>query len=264
VDGRYVLRPHAGEEPSHVVVLATLGAPQRRLLRRRRARRVGPHPAPTPVPVTRATVIDAAALEDEAAGRRWLGEVDRDALAASALATLNRVLHAHRIASADAGVRDVTRDQALVARVGYGVGEEVADGRHTTALELPPPDRGRRVAALRPQERLAALLSGRDAVLACEELAIRARADLAARRSREAALTLRVALEAALSELAPWRDRGDLGERLEELRGAREEVAAAANRALQGGLDPSEEVAVERVLDRLESALRARTAGGFE
>jgi len=252
-------------------VLGTLGAPQRRLLRRRRERGVAPNPPPAAVPVTRATVIDAAALDGEAAAERWLAGVDREALVASALATLNRVLQAHRIASADASPRDVTRGQALAVRVGYGAGEEVADGRHSAAIELPPPAPGgglavgsRRSAALRPQERLAALLSGRDAALACEELALRARADLAAGRWREAALTLRVALEAALSELAPWRDRGDLSERLTRRAGAREEVAAAAHRALEGGLDPAEQEIVERVLSSLEAALRARTAAGIE
>lgn len=254
-----------------MLVLATLGAPQRRLLgRRRRAHAVAPEPPPAPVAVTRATVIDADGLDGDTAARRWLDSVDRDAVVATALARLNRVLQAHRIATADASPRDVTRAQALVVRIGYGAGEEVSEGRHAAALELPiaaPAAAGlgpRRSAALRPQERLAALLSGRDAALACEELALRARADLAAGRWREAALTLRVALEAALSELDPWRDRGDLGPRLDGLAGSRDEVAAAAHRALDGGLDPTEQEIVERVLGRLEAALRARTASGIE
>ncbi len=260
-----MLRRHAGEQPSHVLVLATLGAPQRRLLRRRRARRVAPEPPATPVSVTRVTIVDTQALDGEVEARRWLESADHAALADEAIARLNRVLHAHRIATADPGPRDVTRREALVARIGFGAGEEVAEGRHTAALALPPvdPGRGRRLASLRPQERLAALLGGRDAALACEELALRARADMRAGRSREAALTLRVALEAALSELAPWSDHGDLAERLTELRADREAVAAAANRALDGGLDPAEEASVDRVLGRLEAALRARTAGGF-
>ncbi|UGS37952.1 hypothetical protein [Capillimicrobium parvum] len=267
-----MLRPHAGEDPSHVLVLGTLGAQQRRFVRRRRARAVAPQPAPAAVPVTRATVIDAAALDSEAAAQRWLDGADHEAHVAAAIVTLNRVLQAHRIATADATPRDVGRAQALAVRVGYGAGEEVADGRHSAALELPPPSGdasglvpgGRRSAALRPQERLAALLSGRDAALACEELALRARADLAAGRWREAALTLRVAVEAALSELDPWRDRGDLATRLIQLAAAREEVAAAAHRALEGGLDATEQEIVDRVLSWLEAALRARTASGIE
>ena len=91
--------------------------------------------------------------------------------------------------------------------------------------------------ALRPHERLAALLGGRDVALACEELTLRARADLDAGRIREAALQLRVALEAAIAELEPWRDRGDMAQRLETLREHRGAVGSAANAALRGGLE---------------------------
>jgi hypothetical protein len=122
--------------------------------------------------------------------------------------------------------------------------------------------RTRRAAALRPQERLAALLGGRDAPLAAEELALRARIDLDAGRRREAALQLRIALECGLAELEPWREQ--LGERLEELRGARGAVGDAANAALQGGIDDGTAEEVERVLTRLEAALRARAATGLD
>jgi hypothetical protein len=161
-------------------------------------------------------------------------------------------------------VREVARGQALVARVGYGEGEEVAHGRWTEATTFPVPrePRTRRTAALRPQERLAALLSGRDAPLAAEELALRARQDLDTGRRREAALQLRIALEAALAELEPWRER--LGERLAELRDDRGAVGAAANAALQGGIDDPTAAEVERVLARLESALRARISAGLD
>jgi hypothetical protein len=264
-DGRYILRPHAGEDASHVVVLATVGAPQRRFLSRgRRARPVPPEPPATAVPVTRATVIDAAPLPGDGAAARWLREVDAEAEVAAALRALNRVIAAHRIAADDPGARDVTRSATLVVRLGYGAGEEVADGRHTAAIELPPARGERRQAALRSQERLSALLSGRDAVLAAERLAQRARADLDAGRSREAALLLRVALEAALTELVPWRERGDIAERIDGLAATRADLAAVANRALQGGLDPDEEATVDRILGRLEAAMRARAAAGFD
>jgi hypothetical protein len=108
------------------------------------------------------------------------------------------------------------------------------------------------------------VLSGRDAVLACEELTLRARADLDAERFREAALQLRIALETALAELEPWRERPHLPARLDELAARREEVGAVANAALQGGLDPDQIEVVRSVLGRLQSALRARTASGLE
>ncbi|HEX8156286.1 MAG TPA: hypothetical protein VF526_02770 [Solirubrobacteraceae bacterium] len=267
--GRYPIREHLGEAPAHILVLQTLGAAERRLLpARRRARKAPPDPPPQPVLTVRATLIDTAALDGSAAADRWLRDADLEALAADGLARLNRVLHAHRAATADPTVLPVARSQALVVRVGYGDGERVADGGWDGARELAPASRGapsaimRRGGAhpLRPQERLAALLAGRDAVLACEELALRARADLDAGRIREAALQLRAAFEAALAELEPWRDQARLARRLEELRERRGEVDAAADAALRGGLDVEHIETVERVLRGVEAALRARTA----
>ena len=261
-DGRYVLRPPGAEEPEHVLVVRTLGAPPRQR-RRRRPREVAPEPEPTPVSTSRATVIVVDALDSVAAAQAWLragrGDTAERRLA-EAVAVLNRTLAAHRVAMADPALRDVGREQALVARLGFGSGEEVADGHWTEAVEVPvATKRARRTAALRPQERLAALLGGRAQPLACEELVLRARSDLDRGATREAALQLRIALEAGLAELEPWRD--SLGERLAELRDARGAVAAAANAALEGGIDDDTLTEVERVLTRLEAALRARVAG---
>ena len=266
VPGRYVLRDSAAESELRVVVIATLGARERRLFGRRRASRVDPEPEPALVPTGRATIVRGVPLPRVEAGAAWIAKASEHV--PRELAVLNRVLHLHRVAAADAAVREVALAQALTVRIGYGEGEQVADGRWTEAVE--PGEavgaavrraRERRAAALRPQERLAALLGGRDAALACEELTLRARADLDAGRPREAALQLRVALEAALAELEAWRGRRDLDQRLGELAGEREVVAGAANAALRGGL-PEETIAeVDRVLDRVEAALRARTAG---
>jgi hypothetical protein len=206
---------------------------------------------------------------DEAEAQQWLSGLDGDGQLAAlgeALAVLNQALGWHRLSAADPHVREVGLAGALVARLGYGRGEEVADGRWTQALEVPVATRGRRrrVAALRPQERLAALLGGRDQPLACEELTLRARLDLDAGRAREAALQLRVALEAAIAELdrSPGR-AADMGERVGELRGQRAAVGDAANAALAGDLPPDTVAAVDHALERLEAALRARSAGGF-
>ena len=259
--GRYVVRDHAVESELRVVVVATLGAPERRLLGRRRPRGADPEPDPTPVTTTRATVIRGQQVgEDEAAA--WVKAGAREV--EGELAVLNRVVALHRVAAVDPTVREVRRGQALVVRVGYGRGEEVADGRWSEAVEVPEPKARARKgdAALRPHERLAALLGGRDAALACEELALRARADLDAGRTREAALQLRVALEAAIAELEPWRDRADMAERLDELRGHRGAVGAAANEALLGGLDTARIAEVGAALERVEAALRSRVAGG--
>jgi hypothetical protein len=97
------------------------------------------------------------------------------------------------------------------------------------------------------------VLGGRDVALACEELTLRARADLDAGRPREAALQLRIALESALSELTPWADREAISRRIGELREERGTVAAAANTAINGGLDED---------NRRRGPARARAARG--
>lgn len=76
-------------------------------------------------------------------------------------------------------------------------------------------------------------------------------------REREAALQVRVALEAALAELPAYAGRSTIEERLGHLGGAREGVEAAAQAALGGGLTPHQLEHVSLTLRRLEAALRA-------
>jgi hypothetical protein len=120
---------------------------------------------------------------------------------------------------------------------------------------LPKPGRRGRLKGLQPQARLAAILSGREEALVCEELALRARLDLDEGREREAALQLVIALDAALAELPAEEVVVD---RLAELRGRRDPVAAAAQAALAGPLSAEEREAVALTLARIEAALRAR------
>jgi hypothetical protein len=263
--GRYPVRRFAGDEVREIVVIGGSEAPRRTLLPRRSRRAQRPRPAGPPelqaVEVTRATIIDAAPLQGRDAAEAWLrraaGE-ESGSVVAGALAVLNRAVAGHRVAAADPRLPDPEPARALVTRVGYGLGEQVAEGDWEEARELPPPERRQR--ALVPQQRLAALLSGRDVALACEELALRARGDLDAGREREAAMQLHLALEAAVAELESWRGRSDMGERIDELAGRRPSVAAAANAAIQGGLDSEQVDAVDGALGRLEAALRARAA----
>jgi hypothetical protein len=169
------------------------------------------------------------------------------------------------VASADPWVADADPAHALVCRVGYGTGEQVADGDWEAARELPlPAPPSARSLILSPQERLAALLSGRDAALACEELTLRARGDLDHGRPREAALQLAIALDTGLAELEVWREQGDMARRLEELDGWRDAVARAARSALQGGLEPAQSEDVVTALGRLEAALRERQVASGE
>jgi hypothetical protein len=263
-DGRYLLRdPAAGEQtPTHVIVFATLGAPERRRLAgRRRTQSAPPSPDPVPVMTGRATVIDVGTpLAGDEQAAAWLAGAGEAELAAG-LAILNRALHGFRLITADPHLRGVARGQALVARLGYGAGEQVADGLWAQARELTlPAGRQRRTRALAPQSRLAAVLGARESVLACEELVLRARLDLDSGREREAALQLLIALDAALSELPGDPAASVLGERLAELRVQREPVTAAAQAALDGRLDDAQRETVSFTVGRLEAALRARAA----
>ncbi|HTR72391.1 MAG TPA: hypothetical protein VMG80_02250 [Solirubrobacteraceae bacterium] len=271
-DGRYLLRSAANGKPERVIVLTTLGARQagssQGRLRRtgRRRREIPPEPEPEPVATTRATIVDAVPVAVERQARAWLSDVDPERDVPVAFAALNRLLHARRIAAADPYLREVSPSQALTIRAGFGDGEQVADGEWVHAVELPwsrvEVKLRRRGAALRPDERLARLLAVREQPLVCEELALRARLDLDQGRLVHAAIELDRALAAALGELAD-EQRADLPLRVSELKSLHRDVAAAAQAALGPG--PAEKVAedtVRHALERLEAALRARSAAG--
>ena len=260
-DGRYVVRGHAGI-PAHVLVIGTLAAPPRRLInRRRKSVKVPPSPPPTPVPIVRVTIVDPDSLSGASEGATWLQDLDDQQQARAALAVLGAAVRDHRVAAGDPSMRAPTMGQALVCRVGYGEGEQVAEGRWVDARTIVADGSlERRAADLGAQERFGALLSGRDVALAAETLALDARRDLDAGLYREAALHVRVALEAALAELVPWQDHGDIAERLVALGEQREPVARAANAALRGGLDDAVVEEVRTALWLVESALRARAA----
>ncbi len=264
-DGRYLLRDHAGEDAHHVLVFAAWPTiPQRRS--RRWGRETEPQNVPAETGLSRATLVETTVVDDEQA-KRWLDAMEGDVATEAieeGLLVLNRALRAFRAAAADPVLREVTAAQALTLRVGYGQGVEVADGAWTAARDVGMADdkgkRRKRVAALRPHERFAALLSGRDAVLACEELALRGRLDLDQDRPREAALQIHLAIEAALAELAAFRGTDTVGRRLDDLEAFRDPLARAASEALQGGPSTATIATVAEALAKLEATLRARSA----
>jgi hypothetical protein len=174
------------------------------------------------------------------------------------------------VACADPYIHELSGDQALVIRAGWGEGEQVAGGRWLFARELPAlggsgrrrwPGGRRYSAALRPGERLAQLLSGRAQPLVCEELTLRARLDLDQGRPRHAAIGLRAAYEVGLRELRD-EQRQDLQIRIAELEKLASDVAEQERAAHAPQQEPQEDV-VRHALERLEAALRARTAGGL-
>lgn len=264
-DGRYVVRDD-GEET--VLVVETLGAPTARR-RRRRPREADPEAAPAILPLSRVTVIRSAdSFGTEKDANRWHDgikgdEAAIDALVAGAAATLNRALHVHAVVSQDPHQPAISPERAPTVRVGYGSGEQVASGEWTRAIEIDPSRprgslRRKRSEELRPQERLAAILGGRESLDACETLLLRARADLDAGRPREAALQLRIALEALLAELPNTLDDPDHAEDIATLESRRNEAAAAADDALKGDLTATQLNAVEDLTSICERVLRRR------
>jgi hypothetical protein len=253
-DGRYLVRSDPTADIEFILVLRTLGAPQRRLLRGRKGRDVE-HADPEPVPTSRAAVVRPEPFGSTSEAEKWLADLRgdeqrREAELAAGMRILNRALHAHRVARADPSLPHLSEDRALVVRIGYGSGDAVADGRFDSAWELPARRRRTRRSMETPEERFAALLGGREEALPGEELVLRTRADLDAGRLREAALQARVALESLIADLPH--------ERLESERAA---VGDAANGALRGELSEDLERSLRESVARMETALKRRRLG---
>lgn len=214
-EGRYVSRAEAGEE---VLVAQLPGAP-RAGSRRRRGRPSGPSETES-VPISRVTVVSAQRLDPKQA-ERWLADLSGDpegrtGQVRAATRLLNRALHALRAAARDPLIQDVGASRALAIRIGYGTGEQVAEGRWTEARQLPPPPRGRRE-EIDPQQRIAAVLGGRESVEPAETLLLRAQLDLEQERPLEAAYGLDAA-EAALADASSAETRDDLAGRIAKAR----------------------------------------------
>jgi len=125
-----------------VLVVKTLGAAPSPGRRRRRPRRAAPDSEPSPLPLARATAVRAfAPFASEEDAVRWLDEATEaedtaDVLVADGVGLLNRALYVHAVASADPQGQQLTPERAVAVRIGYGDGEEVADGRFTAACEV--------------------------------------------------------------------------------------------------------------------------------
>jgi hypothetical protein len=246
----------------------TIAAPPRPSRRRRRPKDTEAAAPPPELPLARTTAIRAfepyESAEEAAVwlARATVNEAEIDAAVDIGAALLNDALHAQAIASADPHVATLSPDRAVAVRLGYGSGDQIADGAFSEAREVDVSTAGsprrRRQEELRPQERVAAVLRGRESFAACEPLLLRARADLDAGRRREAALQLEIGLEAMLAELPSAVDddghRQDIAA-LEELKPA---VETAAERALAGDLNEESESSVRQALETAERVLRRR------
>jgi hypothetical protein len=245
-----------------VVRVSDAPVPARRRLRRARPKDSDPDPEAERLPVSTMTAIRPEPLGDPDDARAWLESVrdDDEAIEAemrAALALINRALHAQRTSTMDAHLADLSPDRALTVRIGFGTGDEVSEGRYSAAIDVPRSARRRRLESLRPQERIAAVLGRREPIHPAEDLLLRARADLDAGRAREAALQLRVGLEALLAEHragAPAAEAKDL----QALDGRREITGHAANEALTAELSEPRAAEVAETLRLCERVLRRR------
>ena len=287
-DGRYLLRSHADAEPQHVVVLGTVGARRasgrgaRRRIRgvagagRDRLRGAAPrHPSPRRCRRRERRSSTRSRSRPSSQAQAWLDDLDPERDARAAVAVLNRLLHSHRIATADPYIHELSPDpgdrrQGRLGRGRTGRLRTLA-ARARAAARSPHSAGGPRrrrlmkdhAAALRPEERLAELLSTRGAPLLCEDLALRARLDLDQGRLTLAAIELDRALAAALPELR-GEGRQDLALRIAELDATAERGRrAGTSRDAREQRRTAEEETVRHALERLEALLRARTATGF-
>jgi hypothetical protein len=221
------------------------------------------------MPLVRATAIRAfepfGGVEEAAA---WLAATSAadaalDAVVETGLALVNDALHAHAVAAADPFTQALSPERAVAVRIGYGSGEETAEGAYSEAVEVDvwatgASPRRRRQEDLRPQERVAGVLRGRDRIAACEPLLLRARADLDAGRRRESALQLQIGIRALLAELSEALDDEDHRDDIAALVERQGAVDGAAERALRGDLDGESETEVRESLEIAERILRRR------
>lgn len=192
-EGRYLARE---DDRERVLIVQALGAPKPPGRLRRRAKPVDPTDDES-VPVSRVTVALAERFDARPAARRWMeataGDTERRAGEVRAATLLvNRALNALRAAARDPLVQDVGATRALAIRIGFGDGDELADGRWSEARELAPPRRGR-LDEIDPQTKVAAVLAGRERVHPAETLLQRARLDIEQGRLGEASYGLRAA-----------------------------------------------------------------------
>jgi hypothetical protein len=257
-----------GVASADLIVLCLLGAAGARQagrLARRRAREEGADAGLQDVAVLRASFIRASTpFADRRDADRFVDELSDGGERAGehverALRAINEMIRAHRAAGPDPYAVELTPEDARAIRVGYGGGQEVANGTWLRALSLPTARIGRvsRAERVRPTEELAAALAGRAPVMEGEDVLGRVLLDLDQRRPRAAARQLDAALALLIAELRAL--AGDVGAahvavQLESARARAHELSA---RAVQGGLTDDDTKAIDELSAGAERALSA-------
>ncbi|MCX6394675.1 MAG: hypothetical protein NTY57_07505 [Solirubrobacterales bacterium] len=242
-EGRWVVRDSGAPSPSHVLIVDQLAAPAK--LRRKKVEQA---PDPAELQITRVTVIDTLSE---------LPDTPPSAVT-DAAALVQRALTLAALASPlSPGAIELPSPVGI--RTGFGSGAEVADSGWSEVSEVPltAPSRRRRRAAQPNEETFSALLGGRVGIPVSALITLRARRDLDSGRIREAAIQLEAAINTARTEL------GGLvpPDSLESLVAHAVAVAAAAEAARAGDLDPEGEEVVATALARLETAQRQALRG---
>jgi hypothetical protein len=203
-----------------VLIVQALGAPKPAGRLARKTRAVDPDDEEV-VPMTRVTVAFPERFSKQAEAEAWVEETSgsadaRGAAVRSATVLINKALNALRAGARDPLVQDIGATRALAIRIGFGDGDELADGRWREARELAKPRSGR-LDDVDPQTRVAAVLAGRERVHPAETLLERARLDIQQGRPEEAAL----GLEAARTALDRFPDDSGpkIAKRIEEAEG---------------------------------------------
>ncbi len=295
-DGRWLLRAADGGEGHQVAIVHTVEVPSAPTAAI--APPAPPAPARTPdrdceshrERFTFVTVVDGDPLPSPETAGEVLARIEAEEAIDIAFGAIDRLCEACRIAAADDRAGTVDRRATLALWAGYGEGEQLSVGRSTEArrLRLPadeqsigpsqslgpsqstrqiPSMRARRshrrglLAGAAAQERIAALLSGREVALICEELVLRASSDLKAGRYAHCAIELERAYAAALSELADHPGVALAG-RYAELQRLHQHLAAQAAGIVAGAgagePSPVDRSMLSSALQSLQAALRAR------
>lgn len=163
------------------------------------------------VPVTTITMVRAHdPLGSEAEAEGWLERLEDDdftqGLLDETLASIDRAFAAEAAASGRPYAESPLLNQILNAKIGYGDGDRVADGRYVEALEVDArggtaSPRRERLNRTHPLARIAAILGEKDQAKACELLVPRVRADLDAGRVLPAALAAETAIRSTVVEM---------------------------------------------------------------